>query len=617
MASTGKHLYEFASFRLDPAERRLLRDGQPVALTPKSFDVLVALVEGRGHLIEKGELLARIWPDQFVEEGILSFNVSELRKALGGAHEGQQYIETVRKKGFRFVAPVKEVDAGVSERAAPLPSHNRRGAVIAIGLVTVAIAAAAVIAYGVRPARRVTTERSPRTIAVLPFKPLTAGVSDEPLEMGICNALITRLAGLDELVVRPTSSVVSYDEMGQDPLSAGRELGVDALVEGYIQRSGERVRVTARLLRTADGKSLWSGQFNETFTDIFAVEDSISRRIAEALELNISKDDEWRVTKHPTDDIEAYELYQKGDYFLAKRSPGAVAKSIDYFRAATVKDPGYALAFAKLSSAYIVLGVRADMPPLVSYRHAKAAALRAVEIDPASADAQSALANVNTWYDWDWPEAERRFARALELNPNDASTIQQYAVYLLVVGRHPQAIEQIRRAHRLEPVSVSMNVQVARILIFASQYDAAAAECRNALEMDDTFGGARLMLGRAYAHKGLYTEALAELERARSLLPGSAEVEALRGWTYGAAGHTADARQVLDGLQRSSRQKYVSPYHLAMVEAGLGMNDAALASLEKAYEDREGRMTILKFAPEFAALRGDPRFKRLLERMKL
>ncbi|HEY8165544.1 MAG TPA: winged helix-turn-helix domain-containing protein [Gemmatimonadaceae bacterium] len=614
---TGRHLYEFVSFLLDPAERRLLRNGQPVALTPKCFDLLVVLVENSGHLLEKSDLMARVWPDQFVEEGSLSFNVSELRKALGEGENGAQYIETVRKKGFRFVAPVHEIpvpSADIIEPRAPVAS--RRFPIIIFAMV--AAAALAWLAYVRWPRRTaVPVEGALRTIAVLPFKPLAANVRDEPLEMGICHALIMRLATVEQLVVRPTSSVVSYNKIGQDPLAAGRELGVDALLDGHIQRSQDKVRVTAQLLRTTDGKSLWSGEFNEPFTDIFAVEDSISQKIVETLHLKLTGDEQRRVTKHSTENIEAYELYLKGQYFRDKRTRDGVAKSIEYFREATIKDPRYALAFAGLSESYAVFVIRGDMPPKDSYEKSKAAAIRAVEIDASSAEAHTALANVKSWYDWDWPGAEREFKRAIELSANDPVPNQQYASYLVVVGRHQEAISEITRAQRLAPVSLTTNVQAARILYFAGQYAAAMEQCRKTIDMDPDFGGAYIFVGRIDAQKGLYREALEALDRARILLRNNPEVLGLIGYTDAMSGRTAEAKQMLEELHRLSREKYVSPYHIAMIHAGLGERDATFHWLEKAYDDREGRLTILKFAPEFSALRSDPRFTRLLQRMHL
>jgi DNA-binding winged helix-turn-helix (wHTH) protein/TolB-like protein/Tfp pilus assembly protein PilF len=614
---TGRHLYEFVSFLLDPAERRLLRNGQPVALTPKCFDLLVVLVENSGHLLEKSDLMARVWPDQFVEEGSLSFNVSELRKALGEGENGAQYIETVRKRGFRFVAPVHEIavpSADIIEPRAPVASRRFPIAIFAI----VAVAALAWLAYVRWPRRTaVPVEGALRTIAVLPFKPLAVNVRDEPLEMGICHALIMRLATVEQLVVRPTSSVVAYNKIGQDPLAAGRELGVDALLDGHIQRSQDKIRVTAQLLRTTDGKSLWSGEFNEPFTDIFAVEDSISQKIVEALHLKLTGDEQRRVTKHGTENIEAYELYLKGDYFQNKRTQDALLKSIEYFRAATVKDPSYALAFARLSEIYAVFAIRGDKPPQDSYEKAKAAALRAVEIDPSSADAHTALANVKSWYDWDWPGAEREFKRAIELSANDPVPNQQYAAYLMVVGRHQEAISEITRAQRLAPVSLATNVLAARILYFAGQYAAAMEQCQKTIDMDPDFPGVYLFVGRIQAQEGLYREALATLDRARILLRNNQEVLGLIGYTYAMSGRTAEAKQMLDELHRMSTQRYVSPYHFAIVHAGLGEREATFHWLEKAYDDHEGRLTILRVAPEFAPLRSDPRFTRLLQRMQL
>ncbi|MGZ7078490.1 MAG: winged helix-turn-helix domain-containing tetratricopeptide repeat protein [Thermoanaerobaculia bacterium] len=617
------HLYEFVPFRLDPAERRLLRNGEPVPLTPKCFDLLVFLVENSGRLLEKRDLLARVWPDQFVEEGNLSFNISELRKALGEGQDGIRYIETVRKKGFRFVAPVQEIpvsgevieDAGSSASMETRRHASPRWKVV---FAFVALAALVLLAYVLRPRSGATpVEGPPRTIAVLPFKPLAASSRDEALQIGICNALIVRLASLDQLVVRPTSSVVAYNKMGEDPLEAGRALHVDALLEGYIQRSQNRIRVTARLLRTADGKSLWTGEFNDSFTDIFTVEDSMSRQIAEALHLNLTKDEERRVTKHSTENIEAYEMYLKGQYFQDKRTPEALAKSIEYLREATIKDPQYAAAFAAMADSYSLLGVRGEMPPKDSYEKARAAALQALAIDGTDATAHGALANVKFWYDWDWPGADREFKRAIELSNHDPVLNQQYASYLVAMGRHQEAVSQIKRAQRLAPLSLSTNVQAARVLFFAGQYEAATEQCRKTIDLDPDFAGAYIFLGRIDAQQGRYREALAAFEHARLSFRNSAEILSLIAYTHAVSGRTAEAKHVLEDLHGLSKQRYVSPYHFATVHAGLGERDLAFQWLEKAYDEREGRLTVVRFAPEFETLRSDPRFTRLMQRMKL
>jgi len=601
--STAGHLYEFVPFRLDPAERRLTRDGLPVALTPKCFDLLVVLVENSGHLLAKADLLTRVWPGQFVEETTLSFNISELRRVLGESDE-HRYIETVRKKGFRFIAPVEDVVT------AP-PSHDRLKPVATPGLlIAVIVAAIAILALAVwfvRPRKAAT----PFTIAVLPFKPLHADRRDEALELGICNALIRRLGTLDQLIVSPTSSVTGYTKTDQDPLAAGRKLHVDAIVDGYIERSQNTIRVTARLLRTRDGKSLWSGVFNESFTDIFGVEDSMSRQIAEALHVNLTSGVDMQSTRS----VEAYDLYLKGRYFQDKRTPESIARSIEYLQQATAKDPRYALAFAALSESYTQLAIRADAPPRLAGERANAAAMRAVELDGASAETHAALARVKDWYGWDWAGAEDEFKRALALSPNDATLNAQHAAYLLGRGRHAEAIAAIRRAQRLAPVSLTVDVQAARVFYFAGRYDTAMEECRKAIELDPNFGGTYLFIGRTEAERGHYPEALDALGRARSLLHDSAEAVSLVGYTLAVSGRTTEARKILQDLRALSRTRYVSPYHLAIIEAGLGERDAAFRSLEQACDDREGRLTIVRFAPEFQSLRSDARFADLLQRL--
>jgi DNA-binding winged helix-turn-helix (wHTH) protein/TolB-like protein/tetratricopeptide (TPR) repeat protein len=645
------HFYNFGSFRIDTRERLLLRDGEPMPLPPKVYDTLLVLVENSGHIIEKEELMKAVWPDTFVEDANLTVNISALRKALGQGVSEHQYIETVPKRGYRFVSTVTRANdesanlfaedggnshalirekgrvgvggkrSGEGEELFSIPGssatlpRSRGFGPAAVGL-SALLVGLVVIAYYAWT-KRAEQGLKVRSIAVLPFKPLVADSRDEPLEMGMCDALITRLSGLNQLVVRPTSSVVMYNKPGQDPLAAGRELGVDALLEGYVQRSGEKIRVTAQLLSVTDGRHLWSGQFNDNFTDIFAVEDSISRQMVEALLLKLTGEEQSRVTRHYTENVEAYEFYLKGRYFLDKRTPDGVKKSTEYFQQATEKDSKYALAFAGMAESYVILAVRADMRPHDSYQKAKTAAMRALEIDDTIAEAHTALAHVRCWYDWDWSGAESEFKRAIELSLSNPIATQYYASYLITMGRHQEAILEARQAQRLAPLSLNINVQVARMLYFAREYDQAIEQCWKTLEIEPNYGGAHLFLGRAYKQKGMYREALAELGKARDLLNDSSEVLSLIAYTYAVSGRRAEALKVLQELQGQSKQRYVSPYHMGMVYAGLGEQDKAFSWLEKAYEDREGRMTILKVVPEFDTLRSDLRYASLIRRIGL
>lgn len=643
MEGQTNSFYEFGSFRIDRRERLLLHDGEPVSLSPKVYDTLLELVRHSGHVVEKEELMRAVWPDTFVEEANLTVNISALRKALCEGDSEHHYIETVPRRGYRFVLPVSEVkdisaDSFAEEHTNPhlvieeerkveatkeesthltglhaLP-RSRRWDLPIIGISM--LVGLGVIAYYTW-VKRGAPGLKVRSIAVLPFKPLVADNRDEPLEMGMCDALITRLSGLNQLIVRPTSSVVQYNKPGQDSLTAGRELGVDALLDGFVQKSGDKIRVTAQLLSISDGKHLWSGQFNANFTDIFAVEDSISRQMVEALLPNLTGEERRRVTKHYTENIEAYELYLRGRYFQDKRTPEALNKSIDYFQQATEKDPKYALAFAGLADSYVQLEVRGDWRPLDSSQKARAAAMRALEIDDTIAEAHASLANIKYWYDWDWAGAESEFRRAIELSPNYPVSHQLYAPYLITMGRQQEAFSEIQQARALDPLSLPANTQVARILYFSRRYDEAIEQCRKTLEMDPNRGGAHLFLGRSYKEKRMYQDALTELEKARDLLKGSAEVLSLIGYTYAVSGRRLEAQNVLAELHRLSKQRYVSPYHMAMVYAGLGERDTTFIWLEKAYGDREGRLTILKFAPEFDRLRSDPRYEDLLRRVGL
>ena len=644
-------LYEFGVFRIDTRERQLLRNGDPVPLPPKVYDTLLVLVENRGHIVEKEALMKAVWPDTFVEEANLTVHISALRKALGETVSEHQYIETLPRRGYRFVSTVTQVKNGGAEvpaadpvttdaiiqgngrieaakmespedESVPVPNQAfpslTRGwslSLWALGLCTLLGLIGAVYYY--TRAKRADDRLKIRSIAVLPFKPLVADNRDESLEMGMCDALITRLSAINQLVVRPTSSVVRYNKLGQDPVVAGRELGVDALLEGYVQRSGNRIRVTAQLLSTADGKHLWSGQFDDNSTGIFAVEDSISQQIINALLLRLTGEEQRRIAKHYTENVEAYQLYLRGRYFQNKRTKEGLNKSIDYFQQAIEKDPEYARAFAGLADSYIGLAVRADMPPQDSYQKAKTAALRALEIDNTIAEAHASLANVKYWFDWDWAGAESECKRAIELSPNYAQAHQIYAALLMLVGRKQEAVSEIKQAQSLDPLSLPIGVQVARVLYFLRDYDESIEQCRKTLEMDTNYGGAHLFLGRAYKQKQMYKESLPELQKAKEFFGDSAEVLAVIGYTYAVSGRRAEAEKALKDLQGLSNQRYVSPYHIAMVYAGLGKRDETFRWLEKAYADREGRMSLLKLAPEFDGVRSDPRFADLIRRVGL
>ncbi|HJY30404.1 MAG TPA: winged helix-turn-helix domain-containing protein, partial [Pyrinomonadaceae bacterium] len=431
---SAKRVYDFGPFRLDPTERRLLRHDQPVALTPKCFDLLVILVENSGHLISKEELLERLWPDQFVEESNLSFNISTLRKALGEAGHGDHFIETVPKKGFRFVAHVdlrEDDEIDVSRiRQETLTSTNvqqdivpayssapaRFGPKVRIIAGIFCALAVVIICYGIW-FRRVDapTRNSPRTIAVLPFKPLSPESRNESLEMGMAEALITRLSNINQLVVRPLSSVRKYGDVQQDPIKAGQEVEADAVLDGSIQRVGDRMRVTVRLIDVRTGATILSEPFDAQFSDIFNLQDSISQRMTKALSLKLTGDEIAQLTKHDTNDADAYQLALLGDYFLEKQNGERrdnLKKSLEYYQKAVEKDPNFARAYIGISEFYISDG-DPKTPVLDRVAKAKAAVLRALELDNGLAEAHIAFAELKYQYEFDWTGAGTEFERAV------------------------------------------------------------------------------------------------------------------------------------------------------------------------------------------------------------
>lgn len=636
----AKTVYEFGSFRLDPAERRLLRDDEQVALTPKCFDLLVMLVENSGHLLNKEELLDRLWPNQIVEEANLSFNISTLRKALGEGHNGQRFIETVPKKGFRFVAPVKErrdqrtnlttetrqeITVPTVEQDIP-PFQSRaaarfpRGLQLLAGLIT-AIALVA-LAYGLWERRNETpTRKRPRTIAVLPFKPLSTESRDESLEMGMAETLITKLSNINQLVVQPMSSVRKYTDLQQNPVKAGQELKTEVVLDGSIQRVADRIRVTVRLMDVESGAALWAAQFDENFTDIFKVQDSISERVTQALTLRLSPEESARLTKRSTDNPEAYQLFLQGQYFFSRHTGDRVdnlRKSLEYYQLAVEKDPKFALAYVGIAEFYLSAG-NPKLPPGEHLPKAKAAVTKALELDNALAEAHTALAEMKYQYEFDRPSAEAAFKRALELNSNSAYIHVAYGWYLMCGGHFDQAQAEQDKAQELEPGSLRFNKTQGILFLFRRQYDKAFSHYQKMREVEpNLIHRNQWSMSVAYEQSGRHAEAVEEfLEdgRTRKYLEPE-EIETLRK-AFTESGWQGFSRMRIDLMEEKSKKENVPPTLLAGLHALSGERDLAFAWLEKAIDSRDGWMALLKIQPAYDNIRSDPRFTELLHRVGL
>ncbi len=585
--------FEFGPFRLDLSERLLLRNGKAVPLAPKVFETLLILVENSGHTLEKEELMKRLWPDSFVEESSLAQNIFQLRRALEEGTSGRQYIETVPKRGYRFSADVREIELGDDNASSPYPTNGR---------------------FLIKEDE---TSLDIKSLAVLPFKPLGKDKSaDEYLGLGMADATIIRLSGLRQLVVVPTSTVFKYAGPKSDPQAVGRKLGVDAVLQGTIQRTVERVRLTVQLISLNDGKTLWSGRFDERFTDIFAVQDSISEQVASALALRITGAERQHLRKRYTENTEAYQAYLMGLFFWNKKSKEGFNKAVEYFQQAIEKDPSYALAYAGLADSYFWIAYN-EFDALTRkerFERSRANALKALELDPFVAEAHAALATVKVKHDRDTVGAERSFERAIATNPNCAMAYSRYTYFLAAMGRLGESLQKIKRAQQLDPLSPDANASLAYILYFARDYDEAIRYCQRALALEPNFLDALLLLGLSYEQKGMLEEAITQLTKAKDANADSTEPLELLGHVFAIAGLREEARVVLSQLQSSAKQKSIHPYNVALIHAALGQREQAFEWLEKPYVNWTERLRILRFDPRMDSLKGDSRFAAIFQR---
>jgi serine/threonine-protein kinase len=630
--------YTFGEFRIDAVARRLSRrDGTPVTLTARVFDTLLYLVRHAGTSLGKDELLAAIWPGRVVEDNNLTQSISTLRKVLGAESDGHGYIVTEPGRGYRFVADVQPVfdaqDAGDASPRAPAasvvvpasapeatvrPSLVRRipgwlalGGLLALGL----IAGGAWFAQhrsASAPATAATTN-----IAVLPFKPLLGGDRDEVLELGMADTLITKLSNNRRLSVRSLGSVRKFGSLDQDPLAAGRELAVGSVLEGQVQRRADRVHVSARLLNMADGAALWSGTFDENFTDVFALQDTIAQKVATALALTLDSGEQRAMKAGYTRNSDAYLLYLQGRYRIGKATPPEIHAGMAAFRKAIDLDPTFALAHAELAEAYRRLPITSDVDPKEAFPLAKAAANKALEIDSDLAEAHSVLGWVAFWYDWDWNASEKEFRRAIELNPSVAEAHLGYGHLLSNTGRDAQAAEQGRLARELDPLSPLVNTISAGFLAGAHRADEARAFLSRALEIDPDFWIAHYVRGNFALGAKNYPAAIVEFTHAREHSAGSLQATSMLGFAMAQSGDRVGAQALLDELTSLSTQRYVPATTLATICIGLGDADQTLAWLNRAYDERDVRMAFLKVDRRWDPLRADPRFVALAKRIGL
>ena len=456
-----------------------------------------------------------------------------------------------------------------------------------------------------------------KSIAVLPLRPLNSESGDEYLELGMADALITKLSGLKEMVVRPTSSIRKYAGEEQDATAIGRQLQVESVLEGNVQKAGNRLRITVQLVNVADGSPMWAGKFDEELTDIFKVQDDVSERVVDALALQLTGEERKSLAKRYTGNLEAYKLYLRGRYFWDKRSKDDLLKAIEYFNQAIAVDPNYALAYAGLALCYGPLGYQGYMSPGEGRPKMIAAASKALELDDSLAEAHAAMGSAKAFYEWDWEQAEHEFKRAIELNPSYPTAYQWYGLYLEAMGHQDENLAARNRALEIEPFNLSINSGVGMVYYYTGQYDRAVDILQKTLELDPNFAQARFYLGLTYVQKGKFDEAIAEFNKAMTLSGSLARAKANTANAYALSGKRKEAQKILEELRELSKKEYVSPEDIALIYMGLGDKERTLDWLEKAYDEGDPVLNHIKVEPQFAGLHSEPRFQAILKRMRL
>lgn len=618
MDSNERRVYQFGDFVLEGAKRRLSRreSGEPITLTAKTFDTLLYLVEHRDEVLSKDRLLNAVWPGVVVEENSLTQSVSALRQVLGETPGTNRYVATVPRQGYRFVAEVTEAEppaAGTSapqriERRAPEPRPPRNrwlGTAVVAG-----IAAIVGIGFALWRSDREQLVPAVQTVAVLPFKPLLPAQRNESLELAMTESIIGSLGAREGVVVSPLSSVRRYAGIEQDPLAAGRALHADAVLDGSLQYQGDRLRVSVRLLRVADGRQLWSNQYDETLNGIFGVQAEISSKVALALPRHDTNPEPGAAGG--TQDASAYLLYASGRYALAQSTEPSLVQAIGYFEQAIARDPNFALAHAGLGDCYSVMGIFGMRSPGETFPRARDAVLNALRIEPRLANAFGVLGHIKMQYDRDWDGAEADFKHAIALNPALSEPHMYLGVVLAMRGETESGLEELRQAQQLEPLLTLPKTRAGSLLYFARRYDEALAQLNESLALDDRPGVLHAALGRVYMYTGRSDLALAEFAKIQGPTPGSfGDV----GQALALSGRRAEALAELDRVLKLSTQRYVSALDVASIYASLGDSENALACLDRALRERASALGFVAQNPAFDGLHGDPRFAAIVERI--
>jgi TolB-like protein/Flp pilus assembly protein TadD len=577
MSGPQPGVYKFGEFRIEVGKRLLLRGGAPVALTPKAFDTLLHLIQNRQRVVEKDELMQAIWPDTSVEENNLNQNISTLRRVLGETRGENRYIATTPGKGYRFIADVEGGGAlSVPMQAAP--------------------------------------ERV--TLAVLPFENLSSDPEREYLADGLTEETIAALGQIDpeHLGVIGRTSVMIYKKTTKTLGEIGSELGASYLVESTLRGEGGRFRVTSKLIRVKDQMQVWTASYDGEPASVLNFQRELSAAIAEQIRLRLSPERLNALARRQTRNAEAYDLYLRGLHYWHQLTPPTTRRAVECFSHATQLDPEYALAWSGLADANAASPINGDAPPLVMWPLAREAAARSVAAEPNLAEAQTSLGFVKFWFDWDWLMAEAAYRKAIELDPNYPMAHRMLGITLAHMGRYAEARPEMARLRELDPLLAVNHALSAQVAFAGREYAAALQFARQAIVVDPEFWIGLFQLGQAYEQSGESESALEALNKAGRFSGGNSKAISLRGYLFAKLGRANEAREVLSTLEAIARERYVPPYAMALVHAGLGESELALEWLDRALAVRDVHLVFLPVDPKWDAFRGDPRFQALLKR---
>ncbi len=623
MARREKIVYQFGPFHFDSGQLLLFQDQQVIPLAPKAAETLAVLIENHGKLVEKEELLKAVWPDTFVEEANITVQISALRRMFQEKSDGNPYIETVPRRGYRFIADVTERpegEAGEQDTQASVlrpKTHLHGWTILGIGLICLTIALS--ISLAIRRTQSVDFDQANlqiRSISVLPLQNLSGDSGQDYFSDGLTEALTTDLAQIHALRVVSRTSAMHYKGTTKSLPQIASELNVDAVVEGSVVQSAGRARITVQLIQAKTDKHIWANAYEGDARDILRLQSTLARAVVQEIRVKLTPNELARLNTVRLIAPEAHQEYLKGRFLLNRRTPESTLKSEAYFQEAVQKDPQFSEAYVALGEAFAIMAGNNIRPPEEAVPKAKQAARKALELDPAQGEAYGTLGHVVFFYDWDFVGAEEDFRRALELSPNYATAHQWYGILLLTEKRFDEAAHEFSMALELDPLSNMTSADLGQVYFYSGRFDKTIEQTRKILDVNPAFGPAHDLQGMAYEQQGNYRQALAEFQKYFELSDQGNDAKMHLAHLYAVSGKTSEARKLLFELETPPKgADFASPYDIASIYVALGEKEKALHWLEQAYKERASMMPMANIDPLFNPLRSDTHFQDLVKRV--